>query len=201
MEPVLRSNHRIALLVPALALIAGFSAALATSVKPLTLSEMVKRSPRIVHGTVVEAHSQWDDGGTLIYTYVTLAPKEMLKGKASAEGTVTFRQLGGQVGDKASYVAGTPRFAAKQEVVVFLTGQDRGGYPQVMGIFQGAFRPAGAGRWRGVEGVSPEAIGSLVPDAGTMSPGAAAPPTAGTFDQFLQRIRGLVRDQSEGRAP
>ncbi len=180
---------------------AGFSAARATSVMPLTLSEMVKRSPRIVHGTVVEAHSQWEEGGTQIYTYVTLAPKEMLKGKSpAAGGTITFRQMGGRVGDRAVYVAGTPRFSAKQEVLVFLTGDDRGGYSQVMGIFQGAFRPT-AGAGRGVEGVSPEAIGSLLPEKGTLSSGAAASPAAGTFDQFLQRIRGLVRDQTEGRAP
>lgn len=180
---------------------AGLSAALATTVKPLTLSEMVKRSPRIVHGTVVETHSQWEEGGTQIYTYVTLAPKEMLKGKAPAAGeTLTFRQMGGRVGDRVIYVAGTPRFSAKQEVLVFLTGDDRGGYSQVMGIFQGAFRPT-AGAGRGVEGVSPEAIGSLVPENETVSSDAGVSPAAGTFDQFLQRIRGLVRDQAEGRAP
>lgn len=189
-------------LVLALAPASGLSVVHATSVKPLTLSEMVQRSPRIVHGTVVEAHSQWEEGGTQIYTYVTLAPKEMLKGKSPAGEKVTFRQIGGRVGDKAVYVPGTPRFAPKQEVIVFLTGADRGGYSQVMGIFQGAFRPvAGAGRGRGVEGVSPEAIGSLVPEAGTISSGATASPTAGTFDEFLQRVRGLVRAQTEGRAP
>ena len=203
MESTLRSTLRIALLIPALALASGFSAVLATSVKPLTLSEMVKRSPRIIHGTVIETRSQWEDGGTEIYTYVTLAPLEMLKGKAPANGgTVTFRQIGGQVGDRAVYVPGTPRFSPKQEVVVFLTGADRGGYSQVMGIFQGAFRPgAGPARRGGVEGVSPEAIGSLVPDAGTASTGASESPTAGTFDQFLQRIRGMVRDQAEEHAP
>lgn len=199
----MRNLRRIAAFIPAIALaLAAWPVARATTVQALSLSEMVRRSPRIVHGTVVETHSQWEEGGSLIYTYVTLAPKEMLKGKRQdGEATVTFRQIGGVVGDKAVYVPGTPRFSPKQEVLVFLTGSDRGGYSQVMGIFQGAFRPGmvADGRRR-VEGVSPDAIGSLAPEGETISSGAAESPASGTFDQFLQRVRKLVREQEEGPA-
>lgn len=183
-----------------LLLMAGGAATVhATSVRPLTLSEMVQRSARIVHGSVVATESRWEEGGGRIYTYVTLSPRETLKGQHSGGGPVIFRQIGGQIGDQAVYVPGTPTFRPKQEVLVFLTGEDGGGYPQIMGIYQGAFRPGAGGR-RSVEGLSPEAVGSLLPEKGSAAPGAAAAPEGGSFEQFMQRIRDLVSAQAGGPA-
>src|SRR5437867_389716 len=139
----------------------------ATLVQPLTLPEMVHRSATIVHGTVLETHTEWEEGRARLYTYITVSASELLKGGARGARTITFRQLGGRDGDQIVYVPGTPRFAVKEEVLVFLTANDGGGSPQVMGIFQGAFRPIpGPGGERRVEGLSSGAVASLRPERG-----------------------------------
>jgi hypothetical protein len=164
------------------------------------LPELVSRSTSIVHGVVVETHSQWEEGGGEIYTYVTLSAQEVMKGSRPEATTVTFRQIGGQVGDRVVYVPGTPRFSAKQEVLVFLTGLDKGGYPQVMGIYQGAFRPGSnvAGQRR-LDTMSPDAVTSLIPEKpAAPGKGSAAAPFGGSFSDFLQRIRDLVKEQAKG---
>jgi hypothetical protein len=162
----------------------------------------VSRSTSIVHGVVLETRSQWEEGGGQIYTYVILSAKEVLKGSRTEAATVTFRQIGGQVGDQVVYVPGTPRFSAKQEVLVFLTGPDSGGYPQIMGIYQGAFRPGStiAGQRR-LDAMSPDAMTSLIPEKlGAPGKGASAAPLEGSFSDFLQHIRDLVKEQAKGSA-
>ena len=182
--------------------LASHDPARATQVQPLTLPELVQRSATIVHGTVQETHTAWEDGRARLYAYVTVSPLELMKGNSPAGRTITFRQLGGRDGDRIVYVPGTPRFSPKQEVLLFLTGNDGAGYPQVMGIFQGALRPAsGAGGLRRVEGITPGAAGSLLPEK-AKGPGQPAPASVlgGSFGDFMERIRILVRDQAAGAA-
>ncbi|PYQ12925.1 MAG: hypothetical protein DMH00_05355 [Acidobacteria bacterium] len=197
----MRNSRRVA----AFSLAAGMilvsaQGAWATLVQPVTLPELVKRSTTIVHGTVQETKSQWEEGGGQIYTYVTVSSREFLKGGSPDGTSVTFRQVGGQVGDQVVYVPGTPRFHAKEEVLVFLTGKDKGGYPQVMGIFQGAYRPVpGASGERRVVGLTPDALTSILPEKARAQaqPEKALPaqPLGGSFTDFLQRIRDLVQEQ------
>lgn len=174
----------------------------ATQVQALTLPELVRRSTTIVHGTVQETRTAWEDGRARLYTYVTVSPLELVKGNSPAGRTITFRQLGGRDGDRIVYVPGTPRFSPRQEVLLFLTGNDAGGYPQIMGIFQGALRPAGGpGGLRRVEGISPGASGSILPEkAGGPGQPAPEPALGGSFGDFMERIRALVRDQAAGPA-
>jgi len=164
----------------------------------VALPELVRRSATIVHGTILATRCESEAGGARIYTYVTVSGKEFLKGGPGQGNTVIFRQLGGQVGDQVVYVPGTPRFMAKQEVLLFLTGDDAGGYPQVMGIFQGALRPVlGSGGERRVEPFGPEGGVSLLADSSTGGQGSRSP-LGGGFGDFLERIRGLVKAQSKG---
>ncbi len=173
-------------------------AARATLVQALTLPEMVHRSATIVHGTVLETHTEWEEGTARLYTYVTLSASELLKGGPRGVRTITFRQLGGRDGDRIVYVPGTPRFAAMQEVLVFLTANDGGGYPQVMGIFQGAFRPIpGPEGERRIVGLSSDAAASLRPERGSGgSMATPASPLEGSFTGFLERVRALVRGRA-----
>ncbi len=199
----MRSPFRPAWPLALLALaLASLGTARATQVQALTLPEMVRRSATIVHGTVQETRTAWEDGRARLYTYVTVSPLELLKGSSPAGRAVTFRQLGGRDGDRIVYVPGTPRFSPKQEVLLFLTGNDAAGYPQVMGIFQGALRPAsGPGGLRRVEGISPGAAGSILPEkAEGLGHSAPAPVLGGSFGDFLERIRALVRDPAAGAA-
>src|SRR5262249_38872864 len=100
----------------------------ATMVQRVTLPELVRRSETIVHGVVESVRTEPEAGGARIYTYITLSGREFLKGGGAPGTQVTFRQLGGQVGDQVLYVAGTPRFHPKEEILVFLTGKDGGGF-------------------------------------------------------------------------
>jgi hypothetical protein len=160
---------------------------------------MVQRSATILHGTVQETHTQWEGGRARLYTYVTVSVTEILKGGGPDRERVTFRQLGGRDGDQIVYVPGTPRFSAKQEVLLFLTGEDAGGYPQVMGIFQGAFRPiSGPGGERRVDFLSPGAAASVLPEKTRGGNAVAESPLTGSFSDFLERIRALVREQAAG---
>jgi len=182
--------------------LASYGPARATQVQALTLPELVRRSATIVHGTVQETHTAWEDGRARLYTYVTVSPLELIKGNSPAGRVITFRQLGGRDGDRIVYVPGTPRFSPKQEVLLFLTGNDVAGYPQVMGIFQGAFRPAGGpGGLRRVEAISPGAADSILPEK-AKGPGqpAPAPVLGGSFGDFMERVRILARDQAAGPA-
>jgi hypothetical protein len=175
----------------------------ATTVEPVTLPELVRRSATIVHGTVQQTNTQWEEGGARLYTYITVSAIEILKGDNPAARSVTFRQLGGRDGDRMVYVPGSPRFAAKQEVLLFLTGDDAGGFPQVMGIFQGAFRPvAGPGGTRRVAGLSAETDRGILPEPAAGGAGAPpASPVGENFGDFLGRIRHLVKEQSAGPRP
>jgi len=197
-ENSLRYSRRLALFM----CLAGLTAAsagrcLATQVQPVALPELVKRSATIVHGTVLETRVQSEAGGGQIFTYVTVSGREFFKGGPPQGSSITFRQIGGQVGDQVVYVPGTPRFHQKQEVLLFLTGDDAGGYPQVMGIFQGALRPVtGAGGERRVEGIGPEGNTSLLPDQAQGNGIDKSPALGGSFNDFMQRIRNLVKAQA-----
>lgn len=171
----------------------------ATVVQPVALPELVQRSTTIVHGTVLETRTESEAGGAQIYTYITVSGSEFLKGNPHQGSSITFRQIGGQVGDQVVYVPGTPRFRPKQEVLLFLTGDDAGGYPQVMGIFQGALHPvSGPGGERRVAGLGPEGNTSLLPDKAQGSGIEKNPVLGGSFADFLQRIRDLVKGQAGG---
>jgi hypothetical protein len=183
-------------------LIVAAGRAFATMVQPVALPELVKRSATIVYGTVLETRTESESGGAQIFTYITVSGREFLKGGPPQGTSITFRQIGGQVGDQVIYVPGTPRFHQKQEVLLFLTGEDGGGYPQVMGIFQGALRPvSGSGGERRVEGLGPEGNTSLLPEPAQGAGSGKTPALGGSFTDFLQRIRDLVKAQASGPTP
>jgi hypothetical protein len=197
-EPSLRNRPPLAALLIfgslALAPLNDLSAAM---VQPVALPELVQRSATIVHGTILATRCEAEAGGARIYTYITVSGSEFLKGGPAQGNTLVFRQIGGQVGDQVIYVPGTPRFTAKQEVLLFLTGDDAGGYPQVMGIFQGALHPVlGKGGERRVQPLGPEGGVSLLADS-SVGGGPGRSPLGGGFSDFLERIRGLVRAQAK----
>src|SRR5688500_6079730 len=116
-----------------LALIAALaisSIASATSVQKFSVGELSSKSAKVAVASVVSTESRWEGGE--IYTYITLQVSDGVKGARKGE-TVQLRQLGGQVGDIASIVPGMPSFKNSEEVLVFLTAPDKGGYRWVMG--------------------------------------------------------------------
>jgi len=87
--------------------------------QPITTENLVKRSAKILVGEVVSQYSAWDDLGREIYTYSTLRVNEIIKSDRE-DSVVVIRQLGGEVGNIESHVAGLPRFKEGEQVLVFL---------------------------------------------------------------------------------
>lgn len=111
-------RRRIAsLLLGVLGVLALASVAHATTLLKLTMDDLVDRSERIVQGEVVKLEAKEEQGR--IVTYITLDVQDTLKGPAD-EQTISFRVLGGRMGDLVTIVHGTPQFSAGEQVLVFL---------------------------------------------------------------------------------
>lgn len=134
-----------ALMVVCLA--ATFHSADATSVKKMTVANLIHYGDKIIAGRVT-AVTDGFNAQNLPYTDVTVAVNESLKGNAS--GYYTFRQYGlaapREIGGR-TYVgvspAGFPRFAVGEDVVVFLYKKTALGFQSSAGLMQGKFTVTG----------------------------------------------------------
>lgn len=130
--------HRVVLLILAVSVLwAGSAHTTALQIRPLSIADLTKRSEVIALGTVISILSDWNAPKTTIYTRIDLQVEEVFKGAASKE-TISFYQLGGEVGNTASTVAGTAPFTRGERVVVFLY-KDKEQRLQLTGSFQGKF--------------------------------------------------------------
>lgn len=120
-----------ALIVVALAL--GLAApAGATTLVRLSMDAVGAASEVIVQGNVVS--TQVFRRGQRVYTDTTIAVASCLRGACGS--AVTVRQLGGELDGRGTAIEGTARFAAGDEVVVFLRRRADGAYAPV-GMMQG----------------------------------------------------------------
>lgn len=104
---------------------------------PLSIPELVARSDLVVIGSVASVQSDWNSDHTMIFTRIDLKVAEVLKGSVSGR-PLSFFQLGGQVGDAASAIAGAPTFAPGEGVLMFLSVKSDGRLG-VVELFQGKF--------------------------------------------------------------
>ena len=109
----------------------------ATVELPVEFGEMVLGSQLVVHGRVVDVRSQQTGDRRSIETLVTVAVIDALKGRPG--DTVSFRLPGGEVGRYRRVVVGVPRFAAGDDVIVFLRG-GAPALPTIFGLSQGLYR-------------------------------------------------------------
>ncbi len=119
---------------PACALLLLASAASATTIVLPTDQQLVRKSPVIVEGTVINSLPVLRDGG--IWTETRLAVDRTLKGNASGE--LTIREVGGEIDGRITKVFGTPVFTAGERVMAFLAPTVRGDY-QTVDLFVGKF--------------------------------------------------------------
>lgn len=125
--------------------LAWLTTAEATSVKRLDQAGLVRHARTIFHGDVVSIRTEWNKARTCIFTVVTFAPREVLKGTRQA--LVTLKLPGGAKDGKATIVRGVPRFKVGQEVVVFASGRHKkSGVCYPVGLGQGLYRIDRRGR-------------------------------------------------------
>lgn len=103
------------------------------------LLDLVRESEAIVLARVVSNTAAWDADRRFIWTWTTLDVVETWKGAAA--GRIALREPGGEVGPTGMRVAGTPKYAVGEEVVVFLR-RDAHGALRTHGWTQGRFSVA-----------------------------------------------------------
>jgi len=180
-----RVRRTVVLAIAALALITASFAA-ATTVEKMSLRDLAKKSDAIVLARVEDQSARYDSNKE-IYTYITLRVLEPVKGPKK-DDVITIRQLGGTVDKIASIVPGTPNFRTGEEVVLFLTGKDRAGYPWVMGLQQGKYTVS-------TDENGNRNVRSDVEGLTAISPGGKASEAEGAKAQPLQAFLDGLRTQ------
>ena len=120
-------------------LVLGSSAARATTVLPMTFSEVVDDAEVIAIATVSALEATWHPERQMPFTEVTFSDVEVLKGRIAGD-ELTLRFLGGPAPDGLTLrVSGMPQFAPEQQVVLFSAGNGLRACPLV-GWWQGLYR-------------------------------------------------------------
>src|SRR6266566_6849186 len=134
-------KSRIPTHVSMVILIAGWCAipARPTTLVRLSLEQLTEASTAVVRGHVVSQESHWNPAHTHIFTTTTVAVDQALKGNVEPE--VVIEQLGGKLGNRREYVAGTVHFFPQASYWLFLEPAAAGaGRYMVVGMAQGAYR-------------------------------------------------------------
>jgi hypothetical protein len=124
-------------------LILGLLAALGTlpgsTLRQLTLDDMIRQSTIIVRGTVQPAAIQYH--GSTIFSHYTIQVTETYKSPASSQSaasSINFGVPGGSLNGAIQRVAGAPILNVGQDYVLFLW-TSKSGLTQVIGLSQGLF--------------------------------------------------------------
>ncbi|HEX7192252.1 MAG TPA: PKD domain-containing protein [Thermoanaerobaculia bacterium] len=128
--PVYWQTCVLAVLVAALFL----PVASATTIVMPTDEQLVVKSPDIVEGTVLSSVPV--QIGNRIWTETQVVVSRTIKGDAA--GTITIREIGGQIGDNVTKIFGAPEYTVGENVLLFLTPTPRGDF-QTTDLFVGKF--------------------------------------------------------------
>ncbi len=156
---------------------------------PRTFAELVERADCVLIGTVMQVTTAVGAEGEKIYTYVTLADLDVLKGEVP-DTSYVLRVRGGVVDTQAEVYPGLPQLEAGGRYILFVQGNFRDLFP-VVGLHQGVFR-VGWDSARQQEVVRPlqdEAHTSSSAERLLDSQSRSARPEDGvTVEAFVQRI-------------
>jgi hypothetical protein len=127
------------ILIAAWLAVASAMPALATSVLPLDLAQVIDQSAVAFQGTCIDNKSGRDPQTGLIVTMTTFRVDDVLKGDVGA--TYTIKQLGGEnTSEGLNFtVHSIPKFAVGESYVVFMAGVSSAGFSSPIGLSQGRF--------------------------------------------------------------
>jgi hypothetical protein len=165
---------------------------------PRTFAELVGLADWVFIGTVTQVTSAVEAKGTRIYTYVTLADLEMIKGEWH-DSEYVLRVSGGVVDQRGEVYPGFPQFEAGRRYILFIQGNFSALFP-VVGLHQGVFRvewdPARQQTvvWPLSEQMPAQTRGGspLGQSRQSLLPAASV-----TVEAFVQRIRAQLRILSQ----
>jgi hypothetical protein len=164
----------------------------ATTVIAKSFAELCAEADLIFAGTVSASESSWADPDKhAIQTRVTFADLTWLRGAPRA--TVTLRFAGGSIDGFTEEIAGMPRFAVGDQVVIF--ARDAESISPIVGFHQGLYRVVD-GRVFDAEGQAVTMVGgaALRRHAAGATPGLGLPLT-----DFLDRVRGELTVERRSR--
>lgn len=106
--------------------------------RKLTTQDLTDRAEIVAVGKVIGIRSEWNQERTRIYTKVTIAVDQYVKGERP-EKILTVTHLGGEVGEVGELYSGTPKFQMDEEVLIFVE-KDRKDNLRITGGAQGKLR-------------------------------------------------------------
>ncbi len=161
---------------------------------PRTFAELVERADCVLIGTVMQVTTAVGAEGEKIYTYVTLADLEVLKGEVP-DTSYVLRVRGGVVDTQAEVYPGLPQLEAGGRYILFVQGNFRDLFP-VVGLHQGVFR-VGWDPARQQEVVRPLQAESHVRSSAERLPDSPSEPShpedGVTVEAFVQRIQAHLQ--------
>src|SRR5215831_19150048 len=180
------------------ALLACFMLALAAAANATTAiipsdDQMVISSRAIIRGRVISQSCGFDSRHNIVYTYVTLRIREVLKGEIGSP-EIVLKEPGGQVANRGSILFGSPRFASGEEVILYLDTWPDGSL-RVHDMFLGKFtvlRDEHSGRLFAVRGVSDPNV-EIIPQA--PSGGAHSQRAESTSRMELSAYLRMIREK------
>jgi hypothetical protein len=114
-----------------------FSSVDATTVQKLSEEELSSRADTILLGKCTSIRSEWNEARTMIFTYVTISPQNVLKGSPGFQ-PIIIKKLGGEVDGIGMAVEDTSVFEEGEEVLLFLRrGENE--FHTILGLYQGKF--------------------------------------------------------------
>lgn len=103
----------------------------------MSAKQLTKESTAVLYGKCTGKRCEWNENNSIIYTYVTIATEEYVKGNLGSQPVVAVP--GGRVGDIIYEVSEMPVFTEGEEVVAFIcTGPS--GKNLVTGGYQGKMK-------------------------------------------------------------
>ena len=197
-------TYRLASATLAAAALLVAPVASATIMIPLTIEDMTARATSVVRAKVIGHDARWDAARKHIHTYTTLEILTAIHGPGTTGAKLVVRALGGAVGEIGMKVAGTAKFRAGEEVVVFVAEEPlEPGHFRVVGMSQGKYeirRAPGQGAVAvpSLEGV---AFAAKSPDGVLRVDGATPGPGQIALVELERRVRAVTSANMTPAAP
>ena len=171
----------------------------ATTVLIPTDDQLIISSRAVVRARVSSQVCGFDSRHDIVYTYVTLRIREVLKGEIGSP-EIVLKEPGGQVANRGSIFFGSPRFASGEEVILYLDTWPDGSL-RVHDMFLGKFtvlRDEHSGRLFAVRGVSDPNV-EIIPQTPSGGPHSqrAESTSRMQLSAYLRMIREKIASTAE----
>ena len=157
-------------------------------VKKMSAKDLTEESTTVLYGKCRNIKCEWNENRSAIYTYITIAPEEYIKGNLGSEVVVAVP--GGRVDNILYEVSETPFFTQDEDVVTFIWTSPKG-KNLITGGPQGKIK---------IE--KDEKTGKRMIDAGVMDddegqtqvPGQVRKAEKMQLDDFVTKLKGYAKN-------